>query len=104
LGLGPDAPLVFTAEPKIDGLSCALRYEKGRLVRAATRGDGAVGEDVTANVRTIVGREGAIPHRLKGADAPEICEVRGEIYLSHADFAAVNERQRAEGAREFANP
>ena len=94
LGLKPEAPLAFTAEPKIDGLSCSLRYEGGELVSAATRGDGAVGEDVTANVKTITGRDGSIPHRLKGRDVPAVCEVRGEIYLAHADFAAVNARQK----------
>jgi DNA ligase (NAD+) len=100
LNLKEDAPLVFTAEPKIDGLSLSLRYERGRLVNAATRGDGQVGEDVTANARTV----GDIPERLKGADVPEVCEVRGEIYLSHADFAAINERQAAAGKPLFANP
>ena len=89
LNLDAGAPLAFTAEPKIDGLSLSLRYERGRLVGAATRGDGAVGEDVTANARTV--RE--IPERLEGADVPEVCEVRGEVYLSHADFAAINARQ-----------
>jgi DNA ligase (NAD+) len=100
LQLAPEAPLVLTAEPKIDGLSLSLRYEKGALVTAATRGDGAEGEDVTANVRTM--RE--IPKRLKGRDVPEICEVRGEAYLSHQDFAAINERQAAAGKPLFANP
>src|SRR3954471_1406402 len=100
LNLKEDAPLVFTAEPKIDGLSLSLRYERGRLVNAATRGDGQVGEDVTANARTV----GDIPERLTGADVPEVCEVRGEIYLSHADFAAINERQAAAGKPLFANP
>ena len=104
LGLAPTSPLIFTAEPKIDGLSCSLRYEKGELVSAATRGDGAEGEDVTANVRTITARDGAIPHRLKGNDAPAVTEVRGEIYYGHADFAVVNARQRAEGGKEFVNP
>jgi DNA ligase (NAD+) len=98
LGLGPDAPLAITAEPKIDGLSCSLRYESGKLVQAATRGDGYEGEDVTANVRTI----GEIPHRLKGAP-PDILEVRGEVYMTHADFAALNARQ-AESGKTFANP
>jgi DNA ligase (NAD+) len=100
LNLKEEAPLVFTAEPKIDGLSLSLRYERGRLVNAATRGDGAVGEDVTANARTV--RD--IPNRLKGADAPEVCEVRGEVYLSHADFAEINARQAAAGKPLFANP
>ena len=100
LGLSETAELVFTAEPKIDGLSCALRYENGHLVTAATRGDGFEGEDVTANVKTI--RE--IPHQLKGRDIPPICEVRGEIYMGHADFAALNARQAAVGDKVFANP
>ena len=95
-----DRPLAFTAEPKIDGLSCSLRYEKGALVHAATRGDGFTGEDVTANVRTIA----EIPHRLAGDDVPDIAEVRGEIYLGHADFAAINARQAATGEKIFANP
>ncbi|MGL4637124.1 MAG: NAD-dependent DNA ligase LigA [Beijerinckiaceae bacterium] len=93
-------PPAMTAEPKIDGLSCALRYERGVLVRAATRGDGAEGEDVTANVMTI--RD--IPHRLTGSDVPEVCEVRGEIYLTHADFAALNAEQEKAGDKTFANP
>ncbi len=94
------APPAFTAEPKIDGLSCALRYVGGRLTVAATRGDGAEGEDVTANVRTI--RE--VPHVLAGAGWPEVCEIRGEIYLGHADFAAINAEQAAAGEKTFANP
>jgi DNA ligase (NAD+) len=100
LNLKETAPLAFTAEPKIDGLSLSLRYEDARLVSAATRGDGVEGEDVTANARTV--RE--IPERLRGAGAPDICEVRGEIYLMHSDFAAINERQAAAGKPLFANP
>jgi DNA ligase (NAD+) len=98
LGLSDDAPLTYTAEPKIDGLSLSLRYEEGRLVHAATRGDGAVGENVTANARTIAD----IPDRL--AQAPEILEVRGEVYMSHADFAELNVRQSDTGGKTFANP
>ena len=98
LGLGEDAPLAFTVEPKIDGLSLSLLYEAGRLIRAATRGDGETGEDVTANARTI----DDIPERLTGA--PGRLEVRGEVYMSHADFAALNARQAAAGAKTFANP
>jgi DNA ligase (NAD+) len=98
LGLGEGDRLACTAEPKIDGLSLSLRYEGGRLVRAATRGDGAVGENVTANARGI----GDIPGRLDGA--PEVLEVRGEVYMGHADFAALNARQAERGDRTFANP
>jgi DNA ligase (NAD+) len=99
LGLAPEAEVAFTAEPKIDGLSCSLRYENGVLVSAATRGDGLVGEDVTANVRTIAD----IPHRLAGAP-PRILDVRGEVYMSHADFSALNARQTAAAKPLFANP
>jgi len=98
LGLGSDAQLAYTAEPKIDGLSLSLRYEKGLLVQAATRGDGAVGENVTANARTIEN----IPQELKSA--PDLLEVRGEVYMSHADFAALNARQAERGGKTFANP
>src|SRR5688500_1749198 len=98
LNLSADEPVPVTAEPKIDGLSCSLRYEKGALVLAATRGDGSVGEDVTANVRTIPD----IPQRI--ANAPDVLEVRGEVYMSKADFAALNERQEAAGGKIFANP
>ena len=98
LGLKDNAPLDVVAEPKIDGLSCSLRYENGELVRAATRGDGYEGEDVTANVRTVA----SIPHRLEGA--PRIFEARGEVYMRHADFAALNARQAEAGMQVFANP
>lgn len=104
LSLAPDEEVALTAEPKIDGLSCSLRYERGELVLAATRGDGTTGEVVTDNVRTIAD----IPQRLKG-DAPDVFEVRGEVYMSKADFAALNARLLAEAedpakARQFANP
>jgi DNA ligase (NAD+) len=104
LNLPDDAPITLTAEPKIDGLSCSLRYENGLLVQAATRGDGAVGEDVTANVRTIAD----IPAQLSGA-APATFEIRGEVYMAKGDFAALNARLLAEAedpakARQFANP
>ena len=98
LNLAEDTPLAMTAEPKIDGLSLSLRYERGFLVQAATRGDGETGEDVTANARTI----GDIPERL--VQAPEVIEVRGEVYMSHADFASLNARQAAKGEKTFANP
>ena len=98
LNLSAGEPVALTAEPKIDGLSCSLRYEKSQLVLAATRGDGAVGEDVTPNARTI--RD--IPQTLSGA--PDVLEVPGEVYMSKADFAALNERQEAAGGKIFANP
>ncbi len=98
LALADEAPIDFTAEPKIDGLSCSLRYEHGRLVQAATRGDGYEGEDVTANVRTIQ----AVPKTLHGA--PRVLEARGEVYMAHADFEALNARQQASGKPSFANP
>ncbi|MFC3087177.1 NAD-dependent DNA ligase LigA [Tabrizicola soli] len=96
--LGLTQPVAYTAEPKIDGLSLSLRYEGGVLVQAATRGDGEVGENVTENARTIAD----IPRRL--TEAPQVLEVRGEVYMSHADFARLNERQAAAGDRTFANP
>ena len=98
LNLPADEPVAITAEPKIDGLSCSLRYERGLLVLGATRGDGTTGEDVTANVRTITD----VPHSIK--DAPDVLEVRGEVYMSKADFEALNERQEANGGKIFANP
>ena len=98
LGLQADAALTYTAEPKIDGLSLSLRYENGVLAQAATRGDGAVGENVTANARTIAD----IPQELSGA--PDLLEVRGEVYMSHDDFAALNALQESKGAKTFANP
>ncbi len=100
LALRADDPLVFTAEPKIDGLSISIRYDGGQLVRAATRGDGIEGEDVTANIRTV--RE--IPHTLKGTEVPDLIEVRGEIYLGAEDFRLLNEAQAAAGGKVFANP
>ncbi|WP_434404904.1 NAD-dependent DNA ligase LigA [Sphingobium sp. DN12] len=105
LALAEDAPVAMTAEPKIDGLSCSLRYEQGELVLAATRGDGTTGEDVTANVRTIAD----IPQRLTGEAIPDLFEVRGEVYMAKADFVALNQRlldeaEDADKARQFANP
>lgn len=100
LKLGDDDKITFSAEPKIDGLSMSLRYEDGELVTAATRGDGAEGEDVTANIKTL--RE--VPHHLKGKKIPRITEVRGEVYMTKADFLKLNERQKAAGDQIFANP
>src|SRR6476661_4382839 len=100
LKLDEDDKIDFSAEPKIDGLSMSLRYEGGELVNAATRGDGAEGEDVTANIRTLKD----IPHKLKGKDVPEVCEVRGEVYMTKTAFLALNERQKAAGEQIFANP
>ena len=102
LRLADDEPVALTAEPKIDGLSCSLRYEGRRLVQALTRGNGEVGEDVTLNVRTVGDIPGTLP-----ADAPDLFEVRGEVYMGKAAFAALNARllgQDGEGARQFANP
>jgi DNA ligase (NAD+) len=101
LSLGESAEVALTAEPKIDGLSCSLRYEKRKLVQAATRGDGQVGEDVTANVRTIADDE--IPKTLP-AGAPDLFEIRGEIYMDRRDFEALNKQQAASGGKIFANP
>jgi DNA ligase (NAD+) len=100
LNLGEDAPLGLVAEPKIDGLSASLRYEDGLFVQGATRGDGTVGEDVTANLRTIHD----IPQRLDGAGLPSALEVRGEVYMERADFVALNAAREAAGEPLFANP
>jgi len=100
LKLNDDEKIVFSAEPKIDGLSMSLRYQDGELVTAATRGDGAEGEDVTANIRTLKD----VPQRLKGKNVPAICEVRGEVYMTKGAFLALNERQKTSGGQIFANP
>jgi DNA ligase (NAD+) len=100
LGLAANAVVEVTAEPKIDGLSISLTYANGSLVQAATRGDGSEGENVTTNVKTIA----EIPHRLAGRGVPELIEVRGEIYLAHADFDKLNAAQAAAGGKVFANP
>src|SRR6516162_2326546 len=95
-----DDKIDFSAEPKIDGLSMSLRYERGELVTAATRGDGAEGEDVTANIRTLKD----VPQQLKGRNVPAVCEVRGEVYMTKKGFLALNERQKAAGDTVFVNP
>src|SRR5437899_8481970 len=100
LKLGDDDRIDFSAEPKIDGLSMSLRYEGGELITAATRGDGAEGEDVTANIRTLKD----VPQKLKGRNVPKVCEVRGEVYMTKKAFLALNERQKAAGDTVFANP
>jgi DNA ligase (NAD+) len=100
LGMGEDDELVLVAEPKIDGLSCSLRYEKGELVLAATRGDGAEGENVTANVRTIPD----VPKKFHGRKAPDVFEVRGEVYMTKAEFEALNRRQEKAGEKIYVNP
>ena len=100
LKLDADEPLALTAEPKIDGLSLTLRYENGKLVNGATRGDGTVGEDVTANVRTLKD----VPQTLKGKDVPAVAEVRGEVYMTKDDFLALNEKQKQAGEELYVNP
>ena len=99
LNLKEDEDMVFTAEPKIDGLSMSLRYEDGALVTAATRGDGFEGEDVTANIQTMK----EVPQQLKGKHIPPVCEIRGEVYMTKPDFVALNKRQAAAGKELFAN-
>jgi DNA ligase (NAD+) len=100
LRLSAEEPVVFSAEPKIDGLSMSLRYEGGELVTAATRGDGTEGEDVTANIKTLED----VPQRLKGRHVPDVCEVRGEVYMTKSAFLDLNKRQAATGGQIFANP
>ncbi|MEJ2119890.1 MAG: NAD-dependent DNA ligase LigA [Alphaproteobacteria bacterium] len=100
LGLGPDEPVETVAEPKIDGLSAAVRYEQGKFVLGATRGNGEVGEDVTANLATLVD----LPNALKGKDIPDVLEVRGEVYMRKDDFAALNVAREAAGHPLYANP
>ena len=99
LGQAQSQQICFTAEPKIDGLSCSLRYERGMFISAATRGDGFEGEDVTANIKTLK----EIPLQLTGAP-PEVLEVRGEVYMTHEDFQALNQRQQSQSKALFANP
>jgi DNA ligase (NAD+) len=100
LRLGEDEEIVFSAEPKIDGLSMSLRYEGGKLVTGATRGDGSEGEDVTANVKTLKD----IPQLLKGKGVPAVCEVRGEVYMTKAAFLELNRKQAEAGKQLYVNP
>ena len=99
LNVGEDHDIKFFGEPKIDGLSCSIRYENGELIYAATRGDGQTGEDITANIKTLKD----VPQKLSGTP-PDVIEVRGEVYMSHADFQKLNENQEAQGQKIFANP
>jgi DNA ligase (NAD+) len=100
LRLPDDEEIVFSAEPKIDGLSMSLRYEGGKLVTAATRGDGAEGEDVTANIKTLK----EVPQHLKGRHVPAVCEVRGEVYMTKAAFLELNRKQAEAGKQLYVNP
>ncbi|WP_041795375.1 NAD-dependent DNA ligase LigA [Pararhodospirillum photometricum] len=100
LGLGDDDTVAYVAEPKIDGLSFSARYENGRYVRGATRGDGTTGEDITANLATLAD----LPQTLRGDHLPSVLEIRGEVFMRKGDFRALNERQAAAGAKIFANP
>lgn len=100
LNLSEQAPVELTCEPKIDGLSAAITYEKGKFTLGATRGDGSVGENITANLAVI----GDVPKQLTGDDVPDVLEVRGEVYMAKADFAAMNAALEAEGKKVFANP
>lgn len=100
LNLHTDVSVVFTAEPKIDGLSASLRYENGKLIHAATRGDGRVGEDITANILTLRN----VPKTLKGSGWPDVLEVRGEVYIGHADFDTMNAEQVRQGKDAYKNP
>ena len=100
LGLGTDEPVETVAEPKIDGLSAAVRYEQGKFALGATRGNGEVGEDVTANLATLVD----LPDTLKGKDIPDVLEVRGEVYMRKDDFADLNATREAAGHPLYANP
>src|ERR1700744_5620502 len=100
LKLSEDEPIDFSAEAKIDGLSMSLRYENGELVTAATRGDGAEGEDVTPNIKTLAD----VPKKLKGKNIPAVCEVRGEVYMTKSAFLKLNTAQAESGGQIFANP